>query len=323
MEKLNTSFDEVKNNNKISDNLIYAGDIPRKKKVIRLKSGMEAVDKVLCGIVMTQMTIITGYSGEGKTTFINQMIGSMLEQDHKVWFMSGESQNVDTRDKILKQLAREEDLEIEILEEYNQTDIVVKEETFHKINNWLSDKLIIQREMRHSVDDIISSMQMAIARDGVKIFVLDNLMMIETAYNTGSKLAEQIKTVNKINEFIVKNGVHLFLIAHPRKPSSGQKKDILSKYSVSGASEIVNLASNVLTIERLKPKERGGDGRYETLFEKTGVYCSTVVTNHKSRLGAYGRSCSLNFDTERELFYNPYTKNELHRIRAWEQQDLF
>lgn len=294
----------------------YAKDIPKTDRKKRLKTGLGPLDKTLGGIIMGQITVVSGYSGEGKTTLMNQMMGSLLNQDKNVWVMSGEAQNNETRDDFMKQLAGPNNIEKEYDPDFDITETWVKDDAFEKINKWIGNKLVIQKEGAKNIDDILYSMEVAKLIDDVEVFCLDNLMCVETLFNSGNKLIDQIKTINKINEFVIKHNIHLFLIAHPKKPS---KAEALTKYSISGASEITNIASNIITVERLFPS----DPRYEKIKGELGIYCSSLITNHKSRCGALGKSCAVQFSEDNKIFYNPFTKEELNSKKQWEDEWVY
>ena len=124
-------------------------------------------------------------------------------------------------------------------------------------------------------------------RYGVKIFCLDNLMVIEN--EESDELKAQTKTVKRLKSFAKKYNAVVHLIAHPKKPQNGQVG--LGKFDVSGSANITNLADYVIIIERIKDEEDSTKDKH------------TVFTVDKDRYMGARLAIELLFDRDRRRFY--------------------
>ena len=62
----------------------------------------------------------------------------------------------------------------------------------------------------------------------------------------------QADLMDSIVNFAQYYNVHIFLVAHPKKPDGNK----LNVYDVAGASEIVNLSHNVVFISKIEEAEK-------------------------------------------------------------------
>jgi twinkle protein len=89
-------------------------------------------------------------------------------------------------------------------------------------------------------------------REGVKVFMLDNLMALD--YTERGELNErQSRLVKRLKAFARKFNAIVHLVAHPRKPAFGQHR--MTKYDVSGTGNITDLADRVFGFHRLTKDE--------------------------------------------------------------------
>ena len=101
------------------------------------------------------------------------------------------------------------------------------------------------------VNRLIDTMKYAAKRYGVKLFLIDSLMKCgigEDDYN-GQK-----DFVDRICDFKNTHNVHIILITHSKKIENEDKPT--GKMDVKGTGAITDLADNVMTIWRNKPRER-------------------------------------------------------------------
>ena len=87
-------------------------------------------------------------------------------------------------------------------------------------------------------------MKQLATRLGVKVFVIDNLMVLES--NVKEELKAQSEVVKKLKNFAKKYNCIVHLVAHPRKSMNEE----ITKDDVAGTANITNLADYVTTIER-------------------------------------------------------------------------
>lgn len=100
--------------------------------------------------------------------------------------------------------------------------------------------------------EMVEVFRYAAKRYAIQLFVVDNLAkcgFAEDDYN-GQK-----GFVDVLSDFARDFGVHVMLVAHMRKPSSGEDKPP-EKHDVKGTGALTDMVATVVTVWRNKPKEK-------------------------------------------------------------------
>lgn len=113
-------------------------------------------------------------------------------------------------------------------------------------NLWIYDQL-----GNADIMEMLSAFKYAAKRYGVKHFIVDSLAKLgigEEDYD-GQKQA-----INALTNFAQEMDVHVHLVAHPRKGADEDRPP--NKMDVRGGASLTDMADNVITVWRNKPKER-------------------------------------------------------------------
>ena len=132
---------------------------------------------------------------------------------------------------------------------------------------------------------------------GVNRFIFDNLMTVDLGDNS-NKYESQKAFVTSCVAFAKKNRCHIDLVAHPKKPARGE---IPTMYDISGASEIPNLAFNIIRLEKIEDESKALD-----IGEEKGLNYipATIAIIQKNReYGTLGLAY-LGFDKNSKSFYS-------------------
>tara|TARA_R110000787_G_scaffold93444_6_gene195716 strand:- start:130 stop:1080 length:951 start_codon:yes stop_codon:yes gene_type:complete len=214
-----------------------------------------------------QVSIVTGYSGHGKTAWLSFVILSMLSQ-HKCLIASFEMTPRATLGRMIMQTNNAEPTQDGI-------------DTF--IDDVNENLFLYDAEGETSPEKIISVLFYAHKKLGVEVFVIDSLMKVGI---NGDDYNKQKSFVNKLCTFARDNNVHIFLVAHSRKTLNEHGNP--SKFDVMGSSDITNLADNVITVFRNKKKEdiiNKGDATPETQLMKD---CFIFISKQRHGTGWEG-----------------------------------
>ena len=129
---------------------------------------------------------------------------------------------------------------------------------------YFADKLYLfdRKKNGRSVEFVLTTIKYLYQRYGVKIFFIDNLMSIKFK---GDKFEAHSDFINDIKLLLDKFGIMVFLVAHPRKDSDNSmaERSIPNLASISGTSDITNLADNVIAYHKFEP-----GGQQKTNFIK-------------------------------------------------------
>ena len=144
----------------------------------------------------------------------------------------------------------------------------------------------------YRVEAIIEKMTILAKRYGVRVFVIDNLMTVESSLK--DKYEAETDIVKKLKNFAKKYNALVHLVAHPRKSMN----DEIEKDDVAGSANITNLADYVTTISRAKDEE---------------VEYDAILKILKNRHTGVNVGKKLMFSIERKRFFSAETEKELHK----------
>ncbi len=257
----------------------------------KIKTGFKKIDDKLLGFVMGSLNIITGYNGNGKSTFVNQMcIAESLSQGYKVFAYSPELTNSNLKSWLYPTIANEEHFASKVFNgiQYKALGKV----GIKYIDNWIKDKLFIYTDDSITTDENQLLLDMnRMAKQGVKVFIIDNLMKIDLKDIYKNEYMAQKIFVNKLKNFARKYNAIVHLVAHPRKPQQGSAK--VTKFDVAGTGDITNLADYAIAIKKNTEKEKRNEPTLKDAY----------VEVLKDRMRGYEFGVDLNFDRDRRRFY--------------------
>lgn len=229
----------------------------------KLGTGITKLDETLSGgLPFGQLILITGKSGDGKSTLGNQLIVNAIDYGYRVFIYSGELPNFMLRSWITLQAAGPDN--IDAVKKYGgKAEYKVKPGVNKLIRHWLEGIAWIFDNNGIPDEDaeqerLADLLETVIERCGVRVILLDNLMTaLDLEPGTASdKYDRQSEFVKKLTRLAVSHNVLIILVAHKRKMGAGEVND-----TVSGSADIVNLASIVMSYERgdAKSKEDTSD----------------------------------------------------------------
>ena len=256
-----------------------------------LKTGIDYIDDKLIGMVFGSLNVLSGRNGSGKSTILNQIyIAEAINQGYKTFLFSGELVGGNVKYWLLQTLANEEQFaEYTAKDGHKYKKVTI--EAKNKIVQDVKDKFFLYDNDDYRINSIIEKMTVLAKRYGVRVFVIDNLMTIES--DLKDKYEAETDTVKKLKAFAKKYNVIVHLVAHPRKSMN----ENITKDDVSGSANITNLADYVTVIERN--------------FDETKEYDASLNIL-KNRHTGINVEMKLKFSIERKRFYSP-SLNELSK----------
>ena len=265
-----------------------------------LKTGIEYIDDKLIGMVFGSLNVLSGRNGSGKSTILNQIyIAEAIAQGYKTFLFSGELIGGNVKYWLLQTLANEEQFAEYTAKDghkYKKVTIQSKE----KIVNDMKDRFFLYDSDDYRIEAIIEKMTILAKRYGVRVFVIDNLMTIESSVK--DKYEAETDVVKKLKNFAKKYNALVHLVAHPRKSMN----DEIEKDDVAGSANITNLADYVTTISRAKDEE---------------VEYDAILKILKNRHTGVNVGKKLMFDIDRKRFFSSETGKELNKryLDLWEE----
>lgn len=220
---------------------LYAlDDFPEKGEVRSFPIGVPAIDEMI-RIVPGTLTVLTGYANMGKSTLMNAIIGSAM-QEFPVCVASFETDvKPILRDGLRLAMARCGKHELDRINP--EIDDLIR-------NRLRIISQTVDEDMEMDLDKFLELCRVAVVRHGVKMIVLDPWNELEHKRRRDESETEYIgRAIRAIKRFAKQNDVAFWLVAHPAKPVPGLKT-IPGLYDISGSANFANKADYGLTYHR-------------------------------------------------------------------------
>lgn len=222
----------------------------------RFETGFRELDEHVEDIRVEEFTLLVGRDGEGKSTFISQLLVHRLLKEQKTFLFSAELGEQAIQDWVFKQLIGNDQSCYEKKSSKYGPKYFLKKENVVAIKKWIGNKLImLDRREKLTCNELIDRMRILAVRNGVKLFIIDNLQsaLVE---NASSLYSDQSNFAEDLRMFAITHKVAVLLVVHPRKVEEldTAKGDVdtgnITKDDISGSKNMSNKAHNIISIER-------------------------------------------------------------------------
>ena len=235
----------------------------------KVKTGFYEIDSALGGgICYGQVCLLTGKRGNGKSTFMSNVVANAIDQGVGVFAYSGELAGYHFKRWLNCQLAGDAYM-IENKNEYGDTIYTIDSAISKEISEWyrgkafIYDNEFVESENEHTA--LVEIVREVASRRNVKLICIDNLMTaMETVDEQSNLYLAQSNFVGELKKIAVRYDVAIILVAHPRK----QGKDTDAEFDnddVAGSGDITNKVDIVMSYGRAK---EGADHDCELIISK-------------------------------------------------------
>ena len=279
-----------------------------------LYTGIKELDDKIYKLTFGTLNIITGKSGEGKSVFVNQVaICQALQQGYEVFCFSGELPAPILRNWVETNMIGRDNITMR-----DGHVRVLNSEQRKLMQNWYSGKVLVYDDGYNvTATALLNKMEELARKCGTKVFLIDNLMMVDLGCNEEGRLQAEKEFVNKLIFFAKKYNVLVFLVAHPRK--TGEIR--VTKEDIAGSGNIVNLAHMVFSVHRYTDREKEGETNTKNQFikGKEPIPFDSCIEVLKNRITGILPLVNLYFDYPSYRFYQ--TPNELWLRYGWNKDN--
>lgn len=198
-----------------------------------------------------QLTVITGQPGSGKSEFLDYLSTS-LARNHN-WKFAILSFENPAAIHVTK-----------LMEKFVGLSFNFRKDPQHRMNRKQFEEGIGLTDLYFSfiditqtditINGILSKCRELVLRTGIKGIIIDPWNYIEHKIPPGYTETQYIsESLSLIKDFAIRNDVHVFIIAHPRKLQKDQKSGkypIATMYDISGSAHFFNKTDNGLSVHR-------------------------------------------------------------------------
>jgi twinkle protein len=290
------------------DGVLTASDLLEKVLKLRhdesmqgVSTGFKNLDDIF-SLVRGELTIISGFPGNGKSTFLNNMlVHSINLHNWRIASFSPEHHPVESHLASL--------LEISTNIPYRspfkrgiEAPVVLTDEIIKREVERLADRFIFirpdPRRVPETFENILGLLEYGARNGGLDAVVIDPWNRIDLEATRDNTMTQKInKCLNEVQQFAEEYKTHVFIVAHPSKitgshkgkPKDGSAPKILppTEADISDSSNWWRRADNVIIVHREDPTTRqsqvhirkcrnkttGREGVAHFVYnEKTGVF---------------------------------------------------
>lgn len=281
-------------------------------KLIAIPTGYKELDKKIIGLLMGDVTVLSGLSGSGKTSWIDCVVLNAVQRGYKVGIWSGELQDFRFQSWI-DQIAAGKNYVCK--KEGYENYYYAPKNIANQINKWLEGKLFLYNNNYGSKwQQLFADIKTLVENEGTQLIVLDNLMALQIDSYDGDKYTQQTRFINDLKEYAKAKNIHVILVCHPRKEGG-----FLRKESISGTADLTNLADSVIIIHRIGKdfEQRAGE-----FFGKDKVipylkYNSVIEVCKNRSMGVIDLLIGMYFEVESRRLKNEISENIVY---GWQEQ---
>ena len=276
-----------------------------------LPTGYTALDRKIMGLLLGDVTILSGLSGAGKTSWLDCIILNVVERGFKAGVWSGELQDFRFQSWIDNVAAGKN----HVVKNTNFDNLYyAPRDIADKINSWLDGKLFLyNNNYKNRWKQLFSDIKELVEKQDCKLIVLDNLMALNISDFDGAKNEQQSQFINELKDYAKQKNIHVILVCHPRKQDG-----FLRKESISGTADLTNLCDNLFILHRVgrdfhsRAVEFLGEAEVQRLLK-----FDTVVEVNKNRmLGVQDYFVGMYYEIESRRLKNEISE---HIIYGWEE----
>ena len=276
-----------------------------------LYTKIEPIDKIIYKLLFGSVVILTGKTGSGKSSLMNQIfVSESLNQGYDIFCYSGELDG-----RVLKSWVDVNIAGREYVKMKNDFVHVINSNAKKLIQDWYRERIWLFDENTNDYERILETAVNVIRKYGTKIVLIDNLMCLNLHASDNNQLKKETDFINEICDLAELYNVLIVLVAHPRKTAVFQKD--LGSDDIAGTANLGNRSQYILSVKRFSREEKEGekDKKGNYLKGKEAIDYDVLVRVIKNRYTGKLGDAHLYFSYPDYRFYS--NLNELYKRYSW------
>ncbi|KCV72545.1 hypothetical protein, variant [Fonticula alba] len=199
---------------------------------------LPGLTRIIKGLRRGELTIVTGATGSGKTSFLSQLSLDYCVQGVSTLWGSFEIRNSRLAKKMISQYAGR-GFDTDSLKDFDKWANMFERLPMHFLRFFGSTK----------VELVLDAMEHAVYVHDVEHIILDNLQFMMSGQGKGGyeKFDMQDKAIEQLRTFASEKNIHITVVIHPRKEDDNVP---LMTSSVFGTAKATQEADNVIILQR-------------------------------------------------------------------------
>lgn len=225
-----------------------------------IPTGISQIDYALNDLSPKRLTLVSGRSNGGKTTFIKQIMANAIDKGNKVYLMNGENDaEFLINDFYQVVIGRDEKL-FDKVRINKRTRKEPKPEVLKKLQEWHYKKLYMFNKGESklkTIEELTAMIETEIKFNQYDLVIIDNLMSI-LSVDALNKNEQQGDFVQELADLSKSYNTHIILVLHPNK--TYQKGQEMNFEQISGTSDMYNKADNIIAVNREYDEDKISQG---------------------------------------------------------------
>ncbi len=272
-----------------------------------IPTGMPLLDGAINDLMPGLVTLVTGRSNGGKTTFVTQVCANAVDHGHRVFWVAGEGLQTLAINALYKAVIGKDKEHYDYRTVNKRKFKEPKPEVLKALRKWHKEKLYFfnkgQSDLK-TTDQLFAMMETTIDEKQPHLIVIDNLMSVLSVEKASEKLDRQADFMQRCCDLAKNAKIHIILVLHPNKTL--MKDGDMDFEQISGTMDLANKADNIIVVKRhYEPKDAYITGEIALLKNRYFPDLLKIRTHYEVETGLL-----LEVDDQRLLSHYPFRWKE-------------
>ncbi len=237
-----------------------------------IATGLGQVDVALNDLAPQCVTLVTGRSNGGKSTFVNQVMANAIDTGNKVLLVNGEGSQELLINKFYQAVIGRDELYYKWRRVNKRNIKEPTKEALRLLQSWHRGKFRLFNKgdsALKTTSELFDMLALELKTEGINLVIIDNLMSVLSVDSADEKLHAQADFMQRCCDLAKCENSHIILVLHPNK--SLMKASQMEFEQISGTQDLPNKADNIIAVRR----------EYDDSTRTSGVHGEIAVLKNR------------------------------------------
>lgn len=225
----------------------------------KMQSSIEPINQIIGGFKFSDLVLLTGRSGGGKSTLLRQEVLYAIENDYSVFMYSSKFSDHQLLRQILFQAAGAWNIE-EKSSDTGGSYVISSEYAKEQITEQYGKKIILFENREEKEPDLLSVFKRAYNIFGCRIFAIDDITRFyleEVNASEKDPILQQETLISRFKNFARQFNALIYFVFPPRKNTG---EGIIDNANKALGGKQVALADTIISVDKYPEKEGNAEG---------------------------------------------------------------